>query len=219
MPLNMDKFLDPNASPEPDSPTRTSPPHLILESDRIKQAPHLSLSLSASSPYISVSGNKSFNSDIAISTTIHYHTEPHDRPIVFRKESDARYALLIWPDDGDSGEGPQEIVQEELCQVALAWDKEPEAETISISAGSGFQSLAPGQSVQETWRGFCGYQESFKVGKKYTFQYIGGVIDWWDWGTVEDHKDEWVGLYETSHDARPRIVIPASNALEFVAVE
>ncbi|KAJ7670025.1 hypothetical protein DFH06DRAFT_1125431 [Mycena polygramma] len=194
--------------------------------------------------------------DIAISATIHYHAEPHDKPIVFRKEDNKTYALLIWPDDGDGEQGPQMIVHEQGCMIgAWPWDAEPEVETIPISNDQLFQSLAPGQSVRTRWGGFWGYQGVFQVGKKYTFQYIGGVIPWkippgrrvvdpitfkilCPWGKLHnwarklkgkykrlyrlqtvDHKDDWIGLYETSHDARPRIVIPASNALEFMAVE
>ncbi|KAJ6476659.1 hypothetical protein C8R47DRAFT_1220146 [Mycena vitilis] len=192
------------------------PPQLILESERMEGSPHLSLALSASTPYISISDDL----NIDITATLTYHAEPNDRPIVFRKEFDAKYALLTCPDEGSTGESPEEIIEKELCEFgAWPWDSDPEVKTIPIADESLFQSLAPGESTQIAWCVFDGYSEDFQLGRRYTFQYVGGVITWWDWGTAENHKDEWVGLYENSHDARPRIVIPASNALEFLAVE
>ncbi|KAJ6476658.1 hypothetical protein C8R47DRAFT_1323496 [Mycena vitilis] len=220
MPFNLEKFLNPDASPEPEPPTRMPPSDLVPESARITEAPYLSISLSASTPHISVSGNSSGNSDITITSTLHYHGEPHDRPITFQKGFSARYALLIWPEEGESDTGPQEIIQQEPCGLgAWPWESDPDLKSIPICDDTLFQSLAPGECAETVWRGFEGYAEEFLPGRKYTFQYVGGVVRWWDWGTMEDHKDKSVGLHKTSHRARPRIVIPASNALEFNAIE
>ncbi|KAJ6488251.1 hypothetical protein C8R47DRAFT_511183 [Mycena vitilis] len=193
------------------------PPDLILESERIKGAPHLSLSLSASTQHISVSGSN----PCVLSVTIHYHAALQDRPITFRtnyiEQFDEKYALLIWPDGGNPEEGPRAIVQEDWCQafsMAVLG-----VETLAVTDRH-FTSLAPGESKTTTvTQIFENWTEDFELGMKYTYQYIGGEISWWDWGTFEDHKNESIGLFETSHSKRPRIVLPASNALEFTAVE
>lgn len=56
----------------------------------------------------------------------------------------------------------------------------------------------------------------------------GRTIDWWDWGTREDHADTTVVLpcfiygrvmKPFDNDGRPELVIPTSNTVEFSIVE
>ena len=63
------------------------------------------------------------------------------------------------------------------------------------------------------------YHKSLKVNENYAILWPGGEIKWWDWGTVVDHEGTVIRAEETSHDSRPRIIVPASNLIKFTAVE
>jgi hypothetical protein len=74
--------------------------------------------------------------------------------------------------------------QDESEQIPLAMDG-PRLLPLKIYKFD-FISLSPGES----WSDRIPLDddeliESFKVGERYTYQFIGTVVQWWDWGTLE----------------------------------
>ncbi|KAL9091921.1 MAG: hypothetical protein Q9165_004673 [Trypethelium subeluteriae] len=51
-------------------------------------------------------------------------------------------------------------------------------------------------------------RDDFEPGHRYSYRFNGKVVDWWDWGTREDHRNTLVGIFPDSHSQRPDIVIP-----------
>lgn len=66
------------------------------------------------------------------------------------------------------------------------------------------------------------------VGDIYRYQNKGGAIDWWDWGDREGHANTVVKLPPwltgevidpPDNGGRPKLVVPASNVVEFTIIE
>ncbi|KAB8225130.1 hypothetical protein BDV33DRAFT_198972 [Aspergillus novoparasiticus] len=66
-----------------------------------------------------------------------------------------------------------------------------------------------------------------EVGEVFKYEFNDRVLDWWDWGTKEDHLQItvklpcWINsdvLEPKDNEGRPAIVIPASNVVEFTIV-
>lgn len=109
---------------------------------------------------------------------------------------------------------------------ALNWD-DPDKE-IHIVGDNCFDFLRPGQSIDVTYdldpHDDSSLPPGLELGDEIRYQYKGGTIDWWDWGTEEDHKDTKVtvkGIVYTwlakpnDNDGRPRIEVHASNVVQF----
>jgi hypothetical protein len=87
--------------------------------------------------------------------------------------------------------------------------------------------------VGESWTTQCRVQDGeswtslpddVKVGDKFKYVIKGAVVDWWNWGTKEEHRDTvvklpcWVAgdvVEPKDNDRRPRLVVPESNEAEF----
>lgn len=103
---------------------------------------------------------------------------------------------------------------------------------VNVSQDEGFVSLQPGecwtwsQLMQNpTWSGL---PDDRAVGDVFRFMYKGGTVDWWDWGAREEHANTvvkipcWItgNVTDPADNAgRPKLVVPASNAVEFTIVE
>lgn len=66
-----------------------------------------------------------------------------------------------------------------------------------------------------------------KPGERLRYQFKGNTLDWWDWGTAEDHAQTIVTLPGSGvepisspkdNEGRPKVVIPASNIVEWTVV-
>jgi hypothetical protein len=100
---------------------------------------------------------------------------------------------------------------------------------INVSQHKDFTSISPGAA----WTVTEGIQfdklpADTQVGDVYRYQYRGGTVDWWDWGDQHEHADTvvslpcWIKGKVTSpgdNDGRPRLVVPASNSVEFTIVD
>jgi hypothetical protein len=98
---------------------------------------------------------------------------------------------------------------------------------------SEFVTLHPGESwtyedeVQgPSWT--CLPEKDLKVGDEFKYLWKGATVDWWDWGTKEDHRETEVklrcnvngGLEEPKdNDGRPKLMLPASNEAHFTYVD
>ncbi|RHZ50441.1 hypothetical protein CDV55_103335 [Aspergillus turcosus] len=66
-----------------------------------------------------------------------------------------------------------------------------------------------------------------KLGERLRYQFKGSTLDLWDWGTAEDHTQTIVTLPGSGvepisnpkdNEDRPKVVIPASNIVEWTVV-
>jgi hypothetical protein len=70
--------------------------------------------------------------------------------------------------------------------------------------------------------------EDAAVGDVFRCCYKGTTLDWWDWGALEDHADTvvtlpcWIAgavVEPKDNGGWPKIVVPASNVVEFSLAE
>lgn len=113
------------------------------------------------------------------------------------------------------------------------WDAPP----IPVMVGdagtydSSFMTLGPGESwtcthyAQSLSDSILPYEA--RAGDRFLYRNKGAVVDWWDWGTKEDHKQTAVKLccvvgcdLEEPKDngGRPKLVVPGSNEVVFTYV-
>ncbi|KFX96846.1 hypothetical protein V490_03100, partial [Pseudogymnoascus sp. VKM F-3557] len=109
------------------------------------------------------------------------------------------------------------------------WD-DPDVE-VNVSQHECFTSLEAGEAwtreynmdptdVGEIPRGVA-------VGDVFRYRYLGTEMDWWDWGGKKEHAETTVKLPSFisgrvvdpwDNNGRPKLVIPASDAVEFTIV-
>ncbi|GLA00501.1 hypothetical protein AnigIFM60653_009249 [Aspergillus niger] len=107
------------------------------------------------------------------------------------------------------------------------WDNPDRQINVAENEEGRFTSLFPGESWSNSWSlpadGDC-RPEDARPGEQLRYQFTGNTLDWWDWGTIEDHAQTIVTLpgsgiepikHPKDNDGRPKVVIPASNILEW----
>ncbi|KAI0451453.1 hypothetical protein F5B21DRAFT_507231 [Xylaria acuta] len=123
-------------------------------------------------------------------------------------------------DDGSAGASM--FVDDPDCVVSVAQDDMKED----------FVSLRPGEewSTQQ-WLQGSGWSclpEDSVPGDIFRYSFTGTVVEWWDWGTKDEHKDTFVSLppwlagYVTKprdNGGRSALVVPASETVEFIMTE
>ncbi len=95
-----------------------------------------------------------------------------------------RFALIRYCADGTE----QIPEDDEVCGFPGPPDEDAEDAEVVVGRSDAFISLASGES--HTIGPFHFYPNhyfltEFDAGAKYSYQYIGGEIPWWDWGTKE----------------------------------
>lgn len=96
--------------------------------------------------------------------------------------------------------------------------------SVSVTTYKNFTSLRPGES----WTGPKYFDtilpDELVPGYVFCCGFKGGVADWWDWGSAEDHKDTMVELPSylagkvtnpSDNEGRPELVVPASQPIQF----
>lgn len=126
--------------------------------------------------------------------------------------------------------GWKEVVDEFGCCGFAIFDDPP----IPVNVGDEgkysdlFVTLRPGESWEyvsnvqgEHWTTL---PDDVKVGDEFKYVIKGAVVDWWDWGTKEEHRETAVKLpcfvngdLEEPRDngGRPKLFVPASNEVYF----
>ena len=116
--------------------------------------------------------------------TIHHHADPVANPdgkaVTFDSSCPDRFALVQ-----HTQHGPEELEEGFVCGFPSFPDED---QKISVGKSDTFVSLLPGESHTTGPINFYphhDYDEEFELGERYQYQYIGGEIKWWDWGTKE----------------------------------
>jgi hypothetical protein len=91
-----------------------------------------------------------------------------------------------------------------------------------------FVTLHPGESWTYTWtrrgRSSTDLPEDSQPGDQFKYIMKGSRVDWWDWGTKEDHRETPVTLdcvttaelvEPRDNGGRPKLIVPASNVVYF----
>ncbi|KAJ6128909.1 hypothetical protein N7471_010126 [Penicillium samsonianum] len=91
-----------------------------------------------------------------------------------------------------------------------------------------FWSLQPGESWTDQFTfDLSELHDETATGDSYRFQYWGGCVEWWIWGSREEHANTtvkvppWRGniVDPVGNEGKPKIIIPGSNTVEFVVVD
>lgn len=152
-----------------------------------------------------------------------YEADPGSSPITFHS-----HPFLAWGNqlyrrlEGDDWET---IVNDTTGFMIV---DDPDV-AVNVTQDKNFATLQPGEtwSTYEDVRGHgLGYlPDDMAVGDVYKYIFKGVELDWWDWGGKEEHAETTVivpcsggkGVVQKprDNDGRPKLVVPASNAVEF----
>lgn len=157
------------------------------------------------------------------------------RPVTFRHwtlTSDTHFdSQLARRRDGPDGEWEDcALVEHDCCRWAI-YD-EDDVEVYVGQRAQDFASLRPGES----WSKWDVLNDPAEIdlprdslpGDVFRYRVARSDMDWWDWGTMEDHRDTAVKLPcyingdvtdPKDNGGRPKLVIPASEWFEFTLVE
>jgi hypothetical protein len=158
-----------------------------------------------------------------------YEAAPESSPIIFHS-----FPFVSWggPREGyrlyrRRGEVWETIIDDATCFMIV---DEPDVD-VNVSQDENFASLQPGQSwttsARVEGRGVGLLPDDVSIGDVYRYVLKGVELDWWDWGSKAEHKETTVklpcfikGLIVEPKDngGRPKLVVPASNTVEFTIV-
>jgi hypothetical protein len=183
------------------------------------KAPKLSVTLDCPAtlrpgvPY-TVSVRVAYEADNAATRPITFHT--------YRFTASSQYAIYRHRD----GEWKVWNNEARLCLgFLLITDEEY---FVNVSQDENFASLGPGESwvTTQQLRGekWTYLPEDMEPGETLRYAFHGTDVSWWDWGSKTEHEGTILkmvdGLVDPVIDpkekvARPKLVIPASKAVEF----
>lgn len=129
------------------------------------------------------------------------------------------------PNEDDDLEWEPYVGEEDTCYRIV----EGPVYEIKVVEDDNFESLQLGQAwvYPQTLDEESLHSESV-VGDRYRYQYRGGSVDWWVWGDCEEHANTivklspWISgnvVEPAGNEGKPRIMVPASNIVEFTIVE
>ncbi|PYH79529.1 hypothetical protein BO82DRAFT_434049 [Aspergillus uvarum CBS 121591] len=222
-------MLEGEREPAP-MPRAWSPPPLE-QTDRVPGAPVLTVELKATTSHWNP--RKYF----PITWTITYHgtagreDDPPDnpRPITFRAYNFRTYGTFRayrqryedgeWESYDEDGGYTFPSGPDDPHQVNVGKEREK----------AGFISLRPGQTYSRSVHLYS--QDDLPrhpaTGEILRYRFKGCVLDWWDWGTLDNHVDTVVTvpgflggevLEPSDNGGRARAVVPASNLVELTVV-
>jgi len=199
------------------------PPFRVEPSDRHPDAPKLMAHLECP-PALTL--NASF--DITLKVT--YDAGKTARPITFHthhlegletlrlyRRYGTDWVLCDFQSDGNMG---FLIVDEPNVEVNVGWN------------GKFFVSLQPGESWSTTLNieseSWTELPDDVKNGDSFRCEFVGTMMDWWDWGSMKEHLKTTVELpcfifgsvaEPSDNDGRPKLAVPTSEAVEFTVVD
>ncbi|KAF7590105.1 hypothetical protein BBP40_003261 [Aspergillus hancockii] len=188
---------------------QSTPP--VLLSDLVQGAPFLSVELSGPDT-IDPKG------EYFASCHVRYHGSPADRPITFRDH-------VIWEQRHPYRlENGLWELRESACPGIFLDDPDI---TVNVAEEGGFITLRPGECWDHSWS-ILDDIDGWEIGDTWRYLFKGGTVDWWDYGGLDEHANTTVKMPlhpwgkvtdPADNGGRPKLVIPASNAIEFRIVE
>lgn len=164
-----------------------------------------------------------------IKSSVIYEAVPGSLPIIFHNcffvgRWAPREGYRLYRRQGDKWEN---IVDDTTCYMIV---DEPDI-AVNVSQDEDFTSLQPGESWT-TWKRVEGRQvgilpDEVNIGDVFRYVLKGVELNWWDWGSTAEHKETIVKLpcfiagrvvEPKDNGGRPKLVVPASNSVEFTIV-
>ncbi|RAH62700.1 hypothetical protein BO85DRAFT_473403 [Aspergillus piperis CBS 112811] len=207
----------------PPIPSPPTPPP-ISPSERVDGAPVMSLELSCSS-------TMPLYGMLDLSIRVVYHGPSSDnespQPITFHTWAfnpfDAfRVYRRLRPSQSDMETENEWKRSVDDRSPHVFWDNPDRVLNVAENPEGRFVTLFPGESWSKSWS--FDLPDDLRPGEQVRYQFVGITLDWWDWGTAEDHAQTIVtlpgsGIEPISHpknnDNRSKVVIPASNIVEW----
>ncbi|CAM1501516.1 Fc.00g035000.m01.CDS01 [Cosmosporella sp. VM-42] len=201
---------------------RQGSPPPITPSERIPGAPTLSVSLECEkeAPLYGIA---------LVMVNVVYEAPPESPPIIFHT-----YPFISWwgPREGYRLYRRQgdlwKTIQNDTTGFMIVDDPDVK---VNVSEDENFASLRAGQSWTTSMplegRGYGMLPDDLKVGDVYRYSFKGAILDWWDWGSKEEHTETTVTLpcyvkgmivEPKDNGGRPRLLVPGSNSVEFTIV-
>ncbi|KAJ5518743.1 hypothetical protein N7453_001165 [Penicillium expansum] len=217
---------DPEYFEDPPPPS----PRAISPSARVHGAPVLNVTISGPAT-LSMKDQTYSVPRYPLTVTVSYDAGAElshsGRPITFRsfifKQPDDHHQGYRLYREGDDGWTPYEWRTHQRGFIIT----EPTALNVGRNDENDFWTLKPGESWSFT-REVSEFPKDAASGDKFRYLFKGATLDWWNWGSLEDHEDTviWVPgwllakvQYPEDNDGRPTVVVPASNAVEFTLVD
>lgn len=103
--------------------------------------------------------------------------------------------------------------------------------TVCVGKHEHFTALQPGETwttIQTLSGNDAELPRDMVVGDIFRYTFKGAEVDWWDWGTMEDHTETEVKLpcYEagnvtdpSDNGGRPKLVVPGATPVKFTVVQ
>lgn len=137
------------------------------------------------------------------------HVGPREGFRLYRRREDKWEACETGPSDGDMSVDKPDVP----IQVGRGDDH-----FVSLDSSQPWMFLHPLDKTAWSKAGAA------KTGDVFRCRFNGTTVDWWDWGTREDHVHTvvWVAGAVTNpkdNGGRPQVVVPASNWVEFTLVD
>lgn len=202
---------------------------------RMEDAPLFSISI-AGPARASIKVRSAVRPIYTVTATVSYDADPRSleiggsdthsnpgRPVTFRKSAftlyDRRYnGFRLYRSEEDEWRGHELGTKFQPRQVFIWAEDEPF--NVGHNDGEEFHSLKPGESWTFTRR-VSDFPKNLLPGQKFRYKFKGATLDWWDWGSLQDHANTVVWIYvgtlvkPKDNEGRPSLVVPASNWIEF----
>jgi hypothetical protein len=152
-----------------------------------------------------------------VTINVVYDAPTGSRPIIFHSSPFVSWSERLHRRQGDKWE---EVEDDDTCFMIV---DDPDVVVI-VSEHKDFTSLEPGQTLTKKTR--LDLQET-QVGDVFRYVFKGLVLDWWDWGDREEHRETTVALpchlggpvqEPKDNGGRPALVVPSSNTIVFTIV-
>lgn len=166
---------------------------------------------------------KTLRGKLDMKTSVVYEAPPGSPPITFHSDYLRWYNL--YRRRGDKWE----LIEDDTTGFMIV--DEPDV-AVNVSQSEYFTSLQPGQawttSFQFQGQGKDELPLDMTVGDVFRYRFMGGKLDWWDWGDKSKHsettvilpcyiQDGWV-KEPKDNGGRPKLVVPGSNFVEFTII-
>ncbi|RAL13183.1 uncharacterized protein BO97DRAFT_477423 [Aspergillus homomorphus CBS 101889] len=201
---------------------------LLSQADRVSGAPILTVEMTASTHW-------NPKESLAVTWTVTYHgtgrenDSNNSRPITFRTFNFHVYGtFLAYRQRYEDGEW-EPYTEGRDCAFPNGPDDPFQVTVGEKGERGGFVSLRPGQSRSKSIHiGPGDHLPPYPAtGEILRYRFNGCELDWWDWGTLEDHAHTvltvpgFLGgevLDPPDNGGRPKVVVPASTPVVFTVI-